>query len=111
MKLFKLMFLLILTVAVSAYGETSSIDGKAPPSEDNSATISGRVVIKGKTPMLFGIVLLYDQANGPPPSNRYWRVPDMITGTDDNGRFSIQVPPGTYYLQIAQKKPDGEIGP
>ncbi len=61
--------------------------------------------------MVTGVVLLYDKTLGPPPSTRYWRVPDMITGTDSNGRFAIRVPKGVYYLQVAQKKPDGEIGP
>lgn len=103
--------LLLFLVAIPAYSETSSTQDPAVASAGSEATISGTVVIKGKTPMTNGIVLLYDKALGPPPSTRYWRVPDMMTGTDDDGGFTIQVPKGTYYLQVAQKNPDGEIGP
>lgn len=111
MKLIKLMLLFVLT-AVPAYSETSLIQDATAPSVDNYATISGHVLIKGKTPMTTGVVLLFDKGMGPPPSrDSYWRVPDIISGTDESGRFSIQVSRGTYYLQVAQKNPDGEIGP
>lgn len=109
MKYFRLLLLLFLAV-FPAYSVAS-------PTHNGSATasataISGQVFVKGKTPMQNGIVLLFNKDMGPAPSrDSYWRVPDMITGTDNGGRFSIQVSRGTYYLQVAQKNPDGEIGP
>lgn len=90
-------------------------DGAAPAvvvAEDLPATISGQVMVDDKKPMARGMVLLFDGRTGPPPSlGRYWRVPDLITPLDAEGRFSLEVAPGTYYIQSARKNPDGEIGP
>lgn len=69
-------------------------------------------MIDAKTPISSGVVLLFDSTMGPPPSlNRYWRVPDLITPLESDGRFSVEVGEGTYYIQIASKNPDSEIGP
>jgi hypothetical protein len=69
-------------------------------------------MIDDTTPMPHGVVLLYDGRTGPPPAlGRYWRVPDLITPLGPEGRFSLEVTEGTYYLQVAQKNPGGEIGP
>jgi hypothetical protein len=111
MKTCMLSLLLLLSTAIFSNGET-------PPSAPEQmaavqgATISGQVVIKDKTPMPNGIVLLYNKQMGPPPSlGKYWRVPDLIIPLDSEGRFSLEVAEGTYYLQVAQKNPDAEIGP
>lgn len=74
--------------------------------------LAGQVMIDDKTPMPHGVVLLYDERLGPPPSlGRYWRVPDLITLLGKEGRFSVEVKKGTYYLQVAQKSPGAEVGP
>lgn len=81
-------------------------------SQTSEGVISGRVMIKGKTPMKNGVVLIFNKDMGPPPHPyNYWRIPDFINGTDLKGNFSVAVPEGTYYLMIAQKKGNGEIGP
>lgn len=83
-----------------------------PVSPVKTPSISGQVKIKGKIPMANGIVLLFNKDFGPPPHPyKYWRIPDKITETDKNGKFTVEVQEGTYYLMIAQKKPSGEIGP
>lgn len=110
MKNFQLILFLLLAVA-PVFSEAPLAADREVTSSDIGATISGQVLIKDKAPMQTGIVLLYNKDFGPPPSTKYWRVPDMISGTDEKGRFAIQVSKGTYYLQVAQKKPDGEIGP
>lgn len=112
MKTCLFLFLIIMTIAVPVYCETTEIAAQTETVPALPATISGRLLTPSKNPLTTGIVLLYDKSLGPPPSpGKYWRVPDMITGTDNNGYFSIEVPEGTYFLQAAQKKPDGEIGP
>ena len=111
MKLFSLTIISFLVFTVFAYGEALPAPQTEAPSEAE-AVISGKVMIKGKTPMAYGIVLMFNKDYGPPPHPyRYWRIPDLINGTDKNGNFSVAVPEGTYYLMIAQKKPGGEIGP
>jgi len=106
------LFLIILTTTVSAYCDAAEIVAQTESAPAMAATISGRLLTPGKKPLTTGIVLLYDKSLGPPPSpGKYWRIPDIITGTDNKGNFSIEIPEGTYFLQAAQKKPDGEIGP
>lgn len=112
MKLFSLTIISFLVFTVFAYGEATPPPAQTDAPSVAEAVISGKVMIKGKTPMAFGIVLMFNKDYGPPPHPyRYWRIPDLINGTDKNGNFSVVVPEGTYYLMIAQKKPDGEIGP
>jgi len=111
MNWFTLLFLIIFTsVSVAS-------SAPQPPSQTNDSSvteglITGQIMIKGKTPMVNGVVLLFDKTTGPPPHPyKYWRIPDIISGTDKKGKFTVKVSDGTYYLMVAQKKPDGEIGP
>lgn len=79
---------------------------------DFAATVSGQIMIGDKIPMADGVLLLYEKSMGPPPSqDKYWRVPDATFPLDSEGRFSIEVPEGTFYLTAAQKKADSELGP
>ena len=113
MKLFPLLFLLLLNYAVSAYGDARSPFAPQTTSiQITDATISGQLLIQDKIPMGNGVVFLFNKSMGPPPSqDKYWRVPDLISSIDREGRFSIDVPEGTYYLTAAQKDPNGELGP
>ncbi len=114
MKLFSLTLMAFLVAVVFAYGEAPPNSMQVEASSED-ALIYGKVMIKkGKSPMpmVNGVVLLYNKEFGPPPHPyKYWRIPDLISGTDKNGKFSMVVTEGTYFLMIAQKKPDGEIGP
>jgi hypothetical protein len=105
-----LVFLFLLFLAVPVHADTG-----APPSPGDGgglSTISGQVMIDAATPMSFGVVLLYDGKSGPPPAlGRYWRVPDLITPLEKEGKFTLEVSEGTYYLQVAQKNPGSEVGP
>lgn len=104
-------FLILLFLVTTA---TAGVAAPIPPlqGERSAALISGQVMIDDKTPMPYGVVLLYDGRIGPPPAlGRYWRVPDLITSLGKEGRFSLEVMAGTYYLQVAQKSPGGEVGP
>lgn len=82
------------------------------PLQAGNGTLSGKVMIKENTPMANGMLLLYNPHLGPPPHPyKYWRIPDMIISTGQNGSFSVDLAEGSYYMMIAQKSPDGEIGP
>jgi len=73
---------------------------------------TGQLLIQDKIPMVNGVAFLFNKSMGPPPSqDKYWRVPDLISPIDKDGKFSIDVPEGTYYLTAAQKDPNGELGP
>jgi hypothetical protein len=104
MRLFRIVALFII-ISVSAVG------AEQPP-QGGVGTLSGKIMVNEKQPMKNGMVLLYNPYLGPPPHPyKYWRIPDMIISTEQNGSFSIDLPEGAYYMMIAQKSPDGEIGP
>jgi len=106
MKAYRILLLFLLFAsALPVFAETAT-----PPL--SSGGISGQVMINDNRPMANGVVLLFSDYSGPPPNPyKYWRIPDMVFTTDAAGKFSIPLDDGTYYLMIAQKKPDGEIGP
>ena len=77
-----------------------------------AGTVTGQIMLDAKTPMTQGVVLLFSSYSGPPPSPyKYWRIPDQVLPADSAGRFSLTLPPGDWYMMIAQKKQDAEIGP
>jgi len=77
-----------------------------------AGTVTGQVMIDAKTPMAKGVVLLFSSVTGPPPSPyKYWRIPDQVLPADSDGKFSLTLPPGDWYMMAAQKKQDTEIGP
>lgn len=104
MKVFRVIIFFLFFSVSASFAEQS-----LPPGIGN---LSGKVMVNDKSPMSNGMVLLYSQYQGPPPHPyKYWRIPDMIISTGQDGSFSIDLAEGTYYMMIAQKSPDGEIGP
>lgn len=63
-------------------------------------------------PMTEGLVYVYNHATGPLPSyDRYWRVPDMVWALDSDGRFSIELAAGDYYIGAIKRNGPPQIGP
>jgi len=60
-------------------------------------------------PIAGGMIYVFNVKNGPSPqTNRFFvRVPDAILQTDEEGRFSVELAEGTYYLS-AQKKANSD---
>jgi len=80
--------------------------------EIKQGTISGKWITKNDGPMANAQVLLFDMAVGPPPaSEKYLRVPDVTTSIDNEGKFSVQVPPGRYYLVMRKRADESTFGP
>lgn len=96
----------ILIVCAVVFGFSCS------PATVFAGTVTGQVMIDATTPMAKGVVLLYSNFTGPPPNPyKYWRIPDQVFPADNDGKFSLNLPPGEWYMMIAQKKQDTEIGP
>lgn len=114
MKKYPLIILLfIITNILSAFANGNPpFAPQANKTSITEAVISGQIMIKDKIPMANGVLFLFSKSMGPPPSqDKYWRVPDLISPLDEEGRFSIDIPEGTYYLTAAQKDSEGELGP
>ncbi|MBT1076650.1 carboxypeptidase-like regulatory domain-containing protein [Geobacter grbiciae] len=77
-----------------------------------TGTLSGRVLGEGGNPLANGSVVLFRRGAGPPPApDRYWLVPDYVEDLDDDGRFSVAVEAGAYYLAAIKRNNRKEIGP
>lgn len=97
--------LLLLVVALAGAALCS-------PAAVLAGTVSGQIMIDAKTPMRNGVVLLYNSYSGPPPSPyKYWRIPDQAYPAGKDGKFSLTLPAGDWYMMIAQKKENVDIGP
>jgi hypothetical protein len=66
---------------------------------------------KDGTPISGGIVIFFDlQGESPPAPESYVRPPDYVADLENDGSFSLGVPPGEYYIG-AVKWQDGQPGP
>lgn len=94
---------LALVVFLAAIASSAEAGGKG--------RITGTLMLKKGEPMTNGTVLLFKDTSGPPPvPERYWRVPDEIVTSDAEGRFSAEVPEGTYYLGATKRVSGNELG-
>lgn len=80
--------------------------------EARTGSITGRVMIKDGVPMANGVIFIFNDATGPPPSSdKYWRVPDEIVKTDADGKFVANLTAGTYYIGAIKRTSGDEVGP
>ena len=80
--------------------------------EGERGTLSGKWITKDQGPMAGGQVLLFNAASGPPPSsNKHLRIPDAGTAIDREGKFSVKLPAGNYYLVMRKRANPESAGP
>jgi hypothetical protein len=100
--------LLILPFAGSATAQAAAPGTGSP----HGGTISGRILTRGGEPLVGGSVYFFNTAFGPRPDHeKYWRVPDFKRPLDAEGRFSLQLPDGKYYMGATRRVSGGMIGP
>jgi len=74
--------------------------------------LTGQFMISTGTPMSGAVVYFYNLATGPAPSrDRYWRVPDHVKELDKDGRFTIQLVAGNYFVGAVKRHGAAKIGP
>jgi hypothetical protein len=77
-----------------------------------TGTISGQFLTAGGEALSDGMVYFFNTTAGPPPNHeKYWRVPDVKKKLDAEGKFSIVLPEGEYYISSTKKFSGKEIGP
>ena len=80
--------------------------------ESNPARFTGVLAYTDGRPLVNGMLYLYDSSVGPPPDiQRYWRVPDQVSELDENGRFDLELSPGTYYITYIKRSGQLNVGP
>lgn len=122
-----LMVLLVITQMLISLASAEEMPGKGnldrynktlpgmplPDKASPRGTLKGFIYSVGGTPLTGGDVYFFNEVTGPPPApEKYWRVPDMLGEVDEKGGFSVDLPPGRYYLGAIQRKGDNAlIGP
>jgi hypothetical protein len=96
--------------AISSVGAFAA-GGPDEPVGAATGVLAGQFVQNGKIPLAGGRLFVYDKALGPPSSDRYVRVPDQIGSLDEEGRFSLELPAGTYYVSAMKMPEGGLMGP
>ncbi|WP_214171585.1 carboxypeptidase-like regulatory domain-containing protein [Geoanaerobacter pelophilus] len=96
--------LLLLILLASVLSAKAEVQG--------SGKITGAWIAPPKGPIAGALVYAFNAESGPPPTpERYWRVPDGMAVTDNNGKFSLDLPDGTYYLGTLKKPKGNQPGP
>lgn len=92
-------------------GYRQTLPGMTPPEQVTAVgTLNGYIQTDEGEPLSGGKVFFFNMATGPLPApEKYWRVPDRIGSLDENGGFSVELPPGRYYLGAIQKKGDRNL--
>lgn len=87
-------------------------EGTVFAADARTGTISGKVMISDELPMANGLLFVFNEASGAPPSfDRYWRVPDEIATIDAKGKFTSVLAEGNYYLGAIKRKTGEDVGP
>lgn len=88
------------------------LTGMSFAAEIKPGGITGKIMISDVEPMANGDVRVFSDSTGPPPSSdRYWRIPDKIVKTDQNGNFFVSLAEGTYYIGALLRKSGESLGP
>lgn len=105
--------LITLLIFCSAYAVESvpeeSLEKKIKP-----GTVTGRIMVKDKEdmPLAWGQILFYNVSTGPPPKPaKYERIPDMWKNINAEGRFTVELPEGRYYMGAVKRLSGEEFGP
>ncbi len=108
----RMIILCLLVMSVLCSDTLHAGDLPTPDREVTTGKISGQLMIKGGGPMAGGVVHFFSDNAGPPPTpEKYWRVPDHIALIEDDGRFSVELPMGNYYIGATMKVNGEEVGP
>ncbi|HJV33451.1 hypothetical protein [Geomonas sp.] len=76
------------------------------------ATVTGQVVDSAGAPLAGGSLQLFNAAAGPPPSqDRYWRIPNLLRPLGPDGKFTLKLREGKYYIGALKRKSGQEVGP
>jgi hypothetical protein len=80
--------------------------------ENVSGRISGAWIPRNIGPISGGLIYAFDTNSGPPPLREgARRVPDAVVKTNDEGKFSLELAEGTYYLSTLKKFDAAAPGP
>jgi hypothetical protein len=81
-------------------------------SENVSGRITGAWIPHNIGPISGGVIYAFNTNSGPPPRReRFLRAPDALATTNAEGKFSLELAEGTYYLSTRKKSDGNAPGP
>jgi hypothetical protein len=107
--LIRAIVILIMVYSFSAGGVTSAASEN--PEVLKTGVLYGQFKKDRYVPLSNARLYIYNKAMGPPSADRHVRVPDQLDNTDGNGKFSLELPPGTYYVTARVVPESGQFGP
>jgi len=74
--------------------------------------VSGRIMVDGREPLAGGRVSFFAEKIGPPSNyGNLRRIPEVVSFVNEDGTFSLQVPPGRYYMGAMSRDMSKGPGP
>lgn len=86
-------------------------DPASLPAKMETGTVTGKVMIRDGGPLAGGRVFFYDTSTGPPPfKERFKRLPDISGEIGADGKFTVELPAGKYYMRAGRRNSEGGGG-
>jgi hypothetical protein len=105
----KMVLAKLMVLAFSSAALAAGPPNPEGPVAAKTGTVSGQLLTLAGEPLAGGMVYFFSSTVGPPPAHdKYWRVPDFMKPIDAEGRFTVTLPEGSYYLG-ATKRPSGKV--
>lgn len=78
-----------------------------------TGTVTGRIMVQDKdVPLSWGQIMFYDMSAGPPPiPEKYERTPDISKNMDADGKFTVEIPEGRYFMGAIKRLSGDRLGP
>jgi hypothetical protein len=100
--------ILLMTLSVSEATEVR----QGPIKSGRYGTISGRILVYGGRILSEGRIAFFSaESDIPPRIGTMRRIPDQVTELDRDGRFSVTLPSGRYYLGVITKEENAALSP
>lgn len=104
----KRLVVLLVLFALSVPVKSQAVPGFI---EARMGTMTGQVMFEGK-PLAKVMLAFFDVSKGlPPVAGQGGRSPDMRTYSDKDGKFSLKLLAGSYYLGVLLRGPEEKLGP
>ena len=79
--------------------------------EERMGTMTGQVIYEGK-PLANNLLAFFNVNKGLPPiAGQGGRAPDARTYSDQEGKFSLRLSLGSYYVGVLRRGPEEPLGP
>jgi hypothetical protein len=108
----KMVLAAFMVLALSSAALSTGPSRPEGPLAAKTGTVSGQLLTTAGMPLSGGMVYFFNAAVGPPPAHeKYWRVPDFMKPLDDEGKFTVPLPEGNYYLGATKRLSGKAVGP